>query len=53
MNKIKITFWVTTGLLFLMEGVMPALTSQTEMAKAMRGSSVMATRGGLNSGSAD
>ena len=33
MNKIKITFWVTTGLLFLMEGVMPALTSQTEMAK--------------------
>ena len=29
----KIIFWVTTILVFLMEGVMPALTSQTELAK--------------------
>lgn len=33
MKAIKITFWVTTILIFLFEGVMPALTSQTEMAK--------------------
>ena len=33
MKKYKIIFWITTGILFLMEGVMPALTSQTEMAK--------------------
>ncbi|MFA6596250.1 MAG: DoxX family protein [Ignavibacteriaceae bacterium] len=33
MKKIKITFWITTGIIFLFEGVMPALTSQTEMAK--------------------
>jgi len=29
----KIIFWVSTSLIFLFEGVMPALTSQTEMAK--------------------
>lgn len=29
----KIIFWITTILIFLFEGVMPALTSQTEMAK--------------------
>jgi hypothetical protein len=29
----KITFWVTTILIFLFEGVMPALTGHTEMAK--------------------
>jgi hypothetical protein len=33
MKKHKIIFWVTTTIIFLMEGVMPALTSQTEMAK--------------------
>jgi len=33
MKKQKIIFWVTTSIIFLMEGVMPALTSQTEMAK--------------------
>lgn len=29
----KIIFWITTGIIFLFEGVMPALTSHTEMAK--------------------
>jgi hypothetical protein len=29
----KIIFWTTTTLIFLFEGVMPALTSQSEMAK--------------------
>jgi len=29
----KIIFWTTTVIIFLMEGVMPALTSQTELAK--------------------
>lgn len=29
----KIIFWVTTTLIFLFEGVMPALTSQTELAR--------------------
>lgn len=29
----KIIFWSTTTLIFLFEGVMPALTSQSEMAK--------------------
>lgn len=29
----KILFWVSTSIIFLFEGVMPALTSQTEMAK--------------------
>lgn len=33
MKKINIIYWVTTGLIFLFEGVLPALTSQTEMAK--------------------
>lgn len=33
MKKDKIIFWVATTLIFLFEGVMPALTSQTEMAK--------------------
>lgn len=33
MKTNKIIFWVTTILIFLFEGVMPALTSQTEMAK--------------------
>lgn len=29
----KIIYWITTGIIFLFEGVMPALTSRTEMAK--------------------
>ena len=33
MKNQKIIFWVTTVIIFLMEGVMPAFTSQTEMAK--------------------
>lgn len=33
MKKAKIIFWVTTSLIFILEGVLPALTSQTEMAK--------------------
>lgn len=33
MNKDKIIYWITSGLIFLFEGVMPALTSQSEMAK--------------------
>ncbi|MEY4904775.1 MAG: hypothetical protein RLZZ292_2590 [Bacteroidota bacterium] len=33
MKKDNLIFWITTGLIFLFEGVMPALTSQTEMAK--------------------
>lgn len=33
MKKDKIIFWTTTILIFLFEGVMPALTSQTELAK--------------------
>jgi hypothetical protein len=33
MKKDKIIFWITTSIIFLFEGVMPALTSQTEMAK--------------------
>ena len=33
MKKEKIIFWTTTILIALFEGVMPALTSQTEMAK--------------------
>lgn len=32
MKKFKILFWVSTGFLFLFEGMMPALTFQTEMA---------------------
>ncbi|MEZ0004718.1 hypothetical protein ABH942_000061 [Flavobacterium sp. 28YEA47A] len=33
MKKHRIIFWITTILIFLFEGVMPALTSQTELAK--------------------
>lgn len=33
MKTRKIFFWISTILIFLFEGVMPALTSQTEMAK--------------------
>ncbi len=33
MKKNNIIFWVATGFIFLFEGVMPALTSQTELAK--------------------
>ncbi|HEX8013736.1 MAG TPA: DoxX family protein [Flavobacterium sp.] len=33
MKKAKIIFWTTTILIFLFEGVMPALKSQSEMAK--------------------
>lgn len=33
MKKHKIIFWVSTGLLFIMEGIIPALTSQSELAK--------------------
>lgn len=33
MKATKIIFWITTSLIFLFEGVLPALTSQSEMAK--------------------
>ena len=33
MKNQKIIFWVTTIIIFLMEGVMPAFTSQSELAK--------------------
>lgn len=33
MKKYKVYFWISTGFIFLMEGVMPSLTSQTELAK--------------------
>lgn len=33
MKQTKIIFWTTTILIFLFEGVLPGLTSQTEMAK--------------------
>jgi hypothetical protein len=33
MKKAKIIFWITTIIIFLFEGVMPALTSQSELAK--------------------
>jgi len=33
MKKEKIIYWVSTSILFLMEGVMPALTFQSELAK--------------------
>jgi len=33
MKATKITYWVTTTILFIMEGLMPALTSQSEMAR--------------------
>ena len=31
MKKYKIVFWVTTGIIFLLEGVVPALTSHSAM----------------------
>lgn len=34
MKKDKIIFWTSTGIIFLFEGVLPALFSQTESAKA-------------------
>jgi uncharacterized protein YjeT (DUF2065 family) len=34
MNKTRLTFWIATGIIFLFEGLMPALTGHTEMAKA-------------------
>jgi hypothetical protein len=33
MKKTNILFWTTTVIIFLFEGVVPALTSQTELAK--------------------
>jgi hypothetical protein len=33
MKKTKIIYWTTTVIIFLFEGVVPALTSQTELAK--------------------
>jgi hypothetical protein len=33
MKKLKILFWITTGIIFIMEGLIPAFTSQTELAK--------------------
>ncbi len=33
MKKDKIIFWITTTIIFLFEGVLTALTSQTDMAK--------------------
>ncbi len=33
MKKNKIIFWTTTGIIFIMEGILPAFTSQTELAK--------------------
>jgi hypothetical protein len=33
MKKDKIIYWITTIIIVLFEGVMPALTSQTELAK--------------------
>ena len=33
MKKNKITYWFTTSIIFLLEGVMPALTSQSKLAK--------------------
>lgn len=33
MKKDKILFWTTTIIIFIMEGIIPAFTSQTELAK--------------------
>jgi hypothetical protein len=33
MKKESIIFWISTGIIFLFEGVMPALTGNSEMAK--------------------
>ena len=33
MKKAKLIFWITTIIIFLMEGLLPAFTSQTQLAK--------------------
>jgi uncharacterized membrane protein YphA (DoxX/SURF4 family) len=33
MKQTKLIYWISTSLIFIMEGVLPALTSQTELAK--------------------
>ena len=33
MKKTNIAYWISTTFIFLFEGVVPALTSQTELAK--------------------
>lgn len=33
MKNTKIIYWITTAILFVLEGIIPALTSQTELAK--------------------
>lgn len=33
MKKNKIIFWIATSIIFIFEGVLPAFTSQTELAK--------------------
>ncbi|MCB0631365.1 MAG: DoxX family protein [Saprospiraceae bacterium] len=33
MKTTRIIYWITTGIIFLWEGVMPALTTYTELAK--------------------
>lgn len=33
MKRVKILYWVCTGLIFLLDGLMPALTSHTDLAK--------------------
>ena len=33
MKTNKIIYWITTGIIFLFEGVMPALTANSELAK--------------------
>lgn len=33
MKNQKIIFWISTGIIFIMEGLIPAFTSQTELAK--------------------
>lgn len=33
MKKLKIIFWITTGIIFIFDGVMPAFTFQTELAR--------------------
>ena len=33
MKAVKITYWITTIIIVLLEGLMPALTGNTEMAK--------------------
>ncbi|MBK7653491.1 MAG: DoxX family protein [Flammeovirgaceae bacterium] len=33
MKQTKIIYWISTSMIFIMEGVIPAFTSQTELAK--------------------